>query len=72
MKHPYDQINHEFILGLRAGHDADTSATIAHFTRGNDRKYHIDQALKAADKVTAAAAKLRADIDAIEAAQVSS
>lgn len=69
MTHPYDNIDHKLILALRNGHEAEVSATLAHFMRGHDRKYHLDHALEAADKVTAAAAALRAEIKRVEADQ---
>jgi len=66
MTHTYDNIDHTLILALRAGHEAYLAATLAHYMRGADRKYHIGKALEAADKVTAAAKALRAEIDSYE------
>lgn len=66
MKYLYDNIDHKLILALRAGHDAEIAATLAHYTRGEDRKYHIGKALEAADNVTAAAEALRAEIASFE------
>ena len=64
--HPYDQIDHRLILALRAGHEAEISATLAHYTLGGSREYHLGKALEAADKVTAAAEALRAEIASLE------
>ena len=66
MTHPYDQIDHKLILALRAGHEAEISATLAHYTRGGCREYHLGKALEAADKVTTAAEALRAEIASFE------
>lgn len=63
----YDDIHHDFILALRAGHEVEIAATLAHYTRGGDRRYHLEKALASADRVTAAAAALRAEIKRLEA-----
>lgn len=69
MTHPYDQINDALIANLRTAGDVHESALLATHATGYLRNFYIGCALDAADKVTAAAAKLREEIDAIEAAQ---
>lgn len=64
----YDDIHHEFILALRAGHEVEIAATLAHYTRRGNRRYHLEKALASADRVTTAAAALRAEIERLEAA----
>ena len=66
MTHPHDQIEDEFILALRRGQDVATSATVAHYTRGHDRAYHIKQALRSADKLANDVLRLRKEIAVAE------
>ena len=70
-RHPYDDLDHTAILNLRRGADAAEEATIAHYTKGLSRAYHLGLALKRADEFAEHAQTLRdamARADAGEAA----
>lgn len=66
MDYPTDNIHHKTILALRAGSQVADNALVAHYTKGSARKLALDDALENADRVTAAAAALRAEIAALE------
>ena len=67
MRHVTDNLHHDFILALRIAGYVNESALVAHYTTGSTRASHIKSALENADKVTAAAAALRAEIARLEA-----
>lgn len=62
----YDNISYKLILALRIATDVSESALLAHYIKGRGRISHIYDALNKADRVTAAAEALRAEIARIE------
>jgi len=71
MTHPVDHIDHQTILALKwPGRDAADAVLLAHYARGGARLMHIRDALREADKMIAAAARLRAEVERIEAADI--
>lgn len=67
MTHPFDDLDYGTILALREGNRAHEHALVAHYTKGRERAVHLEHALRHADEVTAAAARLRAEMERLTA-----